>query len=633
MSKGKRIISFLMSIVMSLGVFSGMTSTVFADTKQMTAYILDVPRSGDNSTNPSDWGHPAFDFMGNWSTPEKKSRYSMYFQDSFEGKAMYCIEPGVGVHTGDQYDGFDETFWNNYPSGLNPTIAPTIIKAYIGRIMQYGWQGNGETSWDMSNPTHTKEVAHYIATQLLIWETVVGERDSQFNKVDAHAQGKANIKDTIKDSHPLRDLIFQYYTDMEKKVQQHTMLPSFFTRSSGSADTYELKWNGTDYSVTLTDTNGVLGNYSFSSSTSGMKFEVNGNKLTIRCNEAPKDAVSIMAEKKNGERKGVVIWSDGNIGGGKQDFTTYGATVSDPVTGYLKLEIMVGNMHLLKTSEDGKVSGISFTISGEGYHEVKTTNEDGVIDISDLNPGVYTVTEQVIDKYEPQEVQRVTIVSGKTSTVTFNNTLKRGSLKVTKTSEDGLTEGMKFHLYGTSLAGIPVDEYAVTDSSGIATFDNVLISGSTPYILEEVDTAIRYVIPEAQNTTVQWNEVTNQSVHNVLKKFRVTVTKSDAETGEAQGDASLAGATYGLYKGETLVDSFTTDSNGSFTTGYYVCDTDWTIREINPSEGYLLDPTIYPVGADPELYTVELNTTANDVKEQVQKGNIALIKHTDDVRP
>lgn len=98
MSKGKRIISFLMSIVMSLGVFSGMTSTVFADTKQMTAYILDVPRSGDNSTNPSDWGHPAFDFMGNWSTPEKKSRYSMYFQDSFEGKAMYCIEPGVGVH-------------------------------------------------------------------------------------------------------------------------------------------------------------------------------------------------------------------------------------------------------------------------------------------------------------------------------------------------------------------------------------------------------------------------------------------------------------------------------------------------------------------------------------------------------
>ena len=131
--------------------------------------------------------------------------------------------------------------------------------------------------------------------------------------------------------------------------------------------------------------------------------------------------------------------------------------------------------------------------------------------------------------------------------------LKRGDLKVTKTSEDGLTEGMTFHLYGTSLSGLPVDEYAVTDSSGIAVFEDVLISGSTPFILEEVDTPIRYVVPESESVTIHWNEVTNQSVHNILKKFRVTVTKSDSETGEAQGDASLAGATYGIYKGDTLV--------------------------------------------------------------------------------
>ena len=90
---------------------------------------------------------------------------------------------------------------------------------------------------------------------------------------------------------------------------------------------------------------------------------------------------------------------------------------------------------------------------------------------------------------------------------------------------------------------------------------------------------------------------------------------------------------YGLYKGDTLIDSFTTDENGQFTTGYYVCDSDWTIREISPSEGYLLDSTIHKVGAEPELYTIELNDTANDVTEQVIKGDIAIIKHTDDVRP
>ena len=201
---------------------------------------------------------------------------------------------------------------------------------------------------------------------------------------------------------------------------------------------------------------------------------------------------------------------------------------------------------------------------------------------------------------------------------------------MTKTSEDGLVEGMKFHLYGTSLSGIPVDEYAVTDSTGVATFSDILISGDTPYTLEEVETADRYVVPADQSVTVNWNEVTNATVHNVLKKFRVTVAKTDRETGTPQGDATLAGAVYGIYDGDTLIDTYTTDSSGSFTTKYYVCGDDWTIREITPSEGYLLDETSYHVGAEATLYTVELNDTSNDVTEQVIKGRISIIKHTDD---
>lgn len=188
---------------------------------------------------------------------------------------------------------------------------------------------------------------------------------------------------------------------------------------------------------------------------------------------------------------------------------------------------------------------------------------------------------------------------------------------------------MTFHLYGTSLSGIAVDEYAVTDADGVATFEDVLISDAAPYTVEEVDTAVRYVVPEAQSAPIRWNEVTNRSFLNILKKFSVTVTKSDAETGTAQGDASLAGAVYGIYKGETLVDTYITDKNGQFVTKEYICDDDWTVREINPSEGYLLDTTVHKVGAEPQLYTVEHNQTANDVTEQVAKGNVAIIKHTD----
>ena len=209
--------------------------------------------------------------------------------------------------------------------------------------------------------------------------------------------------------------------------------------------------------------------------------------------------------------------------------------------------------------------------------------------------------------------------------MTFNNKLRRGDLKIIKSSEDNLNEGVIFHLYGTSLSGIAVDEYAVTDADGVATFEDVLISGAAPYTVEEVDTAVRYVVPEAQSAPIRWNEVANRSFLNILKKFSVTVTKSDAETGTAQGDASLAGAVYGIYKGEMLVDTYTTDKSGRFVTKEYICDDDWTVREINPSEGYLLDTTVHKVGAEPQLYTVEHNQTANDVTEQVAKGNVAII--------
>ena len=165
-----------------------------------------------------------------------------------------------------------------------------------------------------------------------------------------------------------------------------------------------------------------------------------------------------------------------------------------------------------------------------------------------------------------------------------------------------------------------------TNADGVATLSNIPIG---TYTISEED-IVRYVKQTDKTVTVSDGKTANVSFDNVLKKFRVTVTKSDIEEGHAQGDAKLSGAVYGIYKGEQLVDTYTTDENASFTTKYYVCDTDWTIREISSSEGYLVNSKVYPVGADPRLYTVELNETSNAVTEQVIKGNIAIIKHTDD---
>ncbi|MBQ7828090.1 MAG: LPXTG cell wall anchor domain-containing protein, partial [Clostridia bacterium] len=168
-----------------------------------------------------------------------------------------------------------------------------------------------------------------------------------------------------------------------------------------------------------------------------------------------------------------------------------------------------------------------------------------------------------------------------------------------------------------------------------------------------------------QSTNIYWDELTEVEFENILKKWRADVFKLDAELagvsdggdgempeelmpmalsldsdstveqlgspyGDTQGDATLGGAVYGVYKGAELIDTYTTDENGYFITKYYPCGDDWTIREITPSEGYLLDPTVYYMDASAEFYSIELNTIYPDVYEEIIKGDIAIIKHTDD---
>lgn len=298
-------------------------------------------------------------------------------------------------------------------------------------------------------------------------------------------------------------------------------------------------------SLTVTDTNKVLSDYpAFTKNGSGWSIthSKNSNSLTIKVD---KSCTASSFKLANGE-----YYKDGT---GDDDelllYYPYGSEAYqkliysayyDPVSMAFSGSITpLGDMKLVKTSEDGVVAGINFTVTGaNGFSKTVTTNANGEIDISDLVPGTYTITEENIDRYVPNQSQTITVSSGKTSSVSF---------------------------------------------------------------------------------------------YNILKKFRVTVTKQDYEKGHAQGDAKLSGAMYGLFKGNDLVAQYTTDQNGSFTTDYYVCGKDWTIKEIAPSEGYLLNDTVYKVGADPKDYTVEYNNAPDmTVMEQVIKGKISIIKHTDD---
>lgn len=612
--KGKRVLSAFLCMLM---VLAALPMSAFAWTGaegvSCTSSFGDkyVGSDGQNYYSQSSYTVIVYDESGGISTKTisaGNARRKYLLSDGSGSHQVYCVESGVSYTTGNSYvskNGNNSSYFRNLP---------TEAQFGIMMALMYGWHEG------KSSPVAGTNADDYAyATQSIIWEYQQQLRTSPADLHSANGVPAGTYYDCLA-GRPAE----KCYNWILSQMADHYTIPSFAARSQSRADTYTLKYNPDTqkYSLTITDTNNTMEDMRFSAG--GISVSRNGNQYTFTSDKMITSPVTVSAQKQvNLDCDEMLIW--GSVG--KQ---TMVSGASDPVYFYFKIDTETyGTGHIKKTSEDGVVSGIKFNISGNGVNQTVTTGADGTVDIQ-LMPGVYTVTEQSIDRYVPQSVQRVTIVSGHTSTVTFNNTLKRGDLEVIKNSEDNLVEGVKFHLYGTSLSGLPVDEYAVTDAKGVAKFSDVLTSGSTPYTIEEVDAAVRYVVPASQTAPIEWEKVTSRTFVNVLKKFNVTVTKSDVETGTAQGDASLAGAVYGIYKGEELIDTYTTDENGQFTTKYYICGYDWTVREITPSEGYLLDTTIHKVGAEPELYTVEYNSTANDVNEQVIKGNIAIIKHTDD---
>jgi uncharacterized surface anchored protein/cell wall-associated NlpC family hydrolase len=307
-------------------------------------------------------------------------------------------------------------------------------------------------------------------------------------------------------------------------------------------------------------------------------------------------------------------------------------------------DFKTGTIKINKTAEDGIISGrkfkITYSYNGKSLSETAKTNANGIatfddLRVYDMSTGKaigYTVSEINVDtRYEVPKAQNVTLTSGDvdlTVNVKFNNQLKTGSIKINKQSEDNQNGDREFTITGNGKT------YTVkTGDDGIAILSDIPVYDSNnekiTYTISEKNVPVRYVVPADQTATLMADATTTKTFKNILKKFTVEVTKQDSETASEQGDGTLAGAVYGLYKDGELVDTYTTDENGYFKTKEYVCG-NYTVQEISPSAGYLLDTTVHSVGTEPEKYTIESNPISMTVTEDVVKGNIAIIKHSDD---
>lgn len=632
----KRILSVIMAVILCTGMLGGFSA--FAAGEQVENYQLAFPRRGD--VNYSDkWGHGKLKHMNGWFSDEAK--YNTVFTiGSYSGPACYCIEPGTPIENKYKLTSRDESYWDNFPSEYNHTITVPDIKIFIGRIMQYGYTGNVSINWRTQNEADADSFSLYYATQLLIWETVVGERDSDFNHITP--VGCNAILDKIGAEHPMKSRIMSHYNNIVAGVKTHATTPSFCSKTPSGGETRELKWDGSQYTATFTDTNNILQRFSFSAD-NGYTCRVAGNTLTVSGTAAPKGTVTVTAVKNTAGRKGIIVWGDGIVkpGVGQQDLATYAATVKDPVTAFLRLRVSTGNIKIVKTSEDGRVDGITFRIKGNGIDKTVKTENGGSITADNLAPGEYTVTEETPEEYAEREAQNITVASGQTATVSFNNILKKGKIAIIKHTDDGGTKietpekGAEFEVFlksAGSYASAKETErdILVCDKNGFAE------TKSLPYgeytVKQTKGQSGREHIAPFNVFISEDGETYRFLINNAVFKSAVEIVKKDAETGKIIPAAGIGFKVRNTDTGKFVVqhityptpadiDTYYTDLTGKLMLPEKLPYGNYEITEQCTAYGYLLntEPVAFKIDGSKTVVTVEK-------RNMPQKGIIRIQK-------
>jgi len=461
-----------------------------------------------------------------------------WIYDTDEGHACYCIRPDMGEA--------DYYYYYSSGSGTNAWYKQLTEaqRSLIRLILLYGYPNCRNTNNHIHNSSHCQ-----AATQMLIHETV----SKCLSSTAPYFHNSKKFVNVLPTS-SADDSWYMIYWDFLGRIRNEGWIPSWMYNTQAEADAapIELTFNENTglYEAVITNTtskvstamsyNGMLLGFTYntpdgitvtkdasvSTSSVSQKITITATPEAMAAGEVKFNITTpYMVHSSSSSSYPATVWIYARYSetwsNWYQPMIQVASVQTDNVYAYMTLraEAQNGELEILKTSDDGKVSGINFTVTNNdtGESQTATTDTNGRILLT-LAPGTYTVTETVPNGYvSGTQSQTVTVVSGETATVGFLNALKR---------------------------------------------------------------------------------------------FRVEIVKEDEDTGHAQGDGSLEGAVYGIYHGSELIDTYTTDTDGYILTDYYPCGDDWSIREITPPSGYLLETIGYGLDVSPDQQT-EANRTVH----------------------
>ena len=536
---------------------------------------------------------------------------ALYHVKYVNGALAYCIQPGVRSDDSSNYVQGSSGCWYNLPASVQSGIALALACGYPSA--EYG------TAYGDSNSSDIIGAEKWAATQAVIWDLICEYR----SPYDYRSWGSSPFYNCVDTSrYPTFAL---WYSEIVDAMQSATDIPSFAATSSRWCDTIELtKDSSGNYSASVTDSNGVLGDFNFSSNSgNGITFSQKGNTLTITA--TPEAAKNLNTEKTYSATgsayaidpdEAVLCWYDST--GKYQSLASYTGTGLDPVRAYIKIKATVtedkGGLTINKTDADtGKaLAGVTYRLYDSAGNKIADaiTGADGKAVFSDLPLGSYTYQEisapsgYVVDntKYP------ITITSTTLNiTATRTNALGKASVEISKVDADSNTslQGAGFRLYDAS--GSQVAE-GYTDVNGKLTFTGLKLGNYTckefqaPTGYELVDTAFPVVL----NQNGQVLKVTRE---NKLITGSIEILKVDADTKKP-----LAGVVYRLFdaEGNKIADG-TTDTNGKVTFDNLKPGS-YSYQEISTVDGYQLDDTKYDFSLTSENLNIKVTRENKPVK-------------------